>query len=60
MIDSIIYDKETVVSPTECLYFNRSVLSIMTLQILTQCPAYGRSKDCGWHSCGSLIKLTKY
>ena len=60
MIDSIIYDKETVVSPTECLYFNRRVLSIMTLQILTQCSAYGRSKDSGSYSCGSLVKLTKY
>ena len=60
MIDSIIYDKKTVVSPTECLYFNRRVLSIMTLYILTQCPAYGRSKDSGRHSCGTLVKLTKY
>ena len=29
MIDSTIYDKETVVRPAESLYFNRSVLSIM-------------------------------
>ena len=50
MIDGIIYDKETVVCSTECLYFNRRILSIMTLQILTEYSAYSWREDSDRHS----------
>lgn len=59
MVYGIIYYQETVVRLAEFPYFNRSVLGIVTVKILTQGPADGgREYGCG-HSFSPFVKLTE-
>ena len=60
MIYRFIYDKETVVGFTVCLDFNRSILRIMALQILTQRSIDRWSEYGGSHSMLTFVKLTEY